>query len=143
LILQPRFHRMDIQELEPHEAKSLGTNIQLVDRALREYWRVHFPNDDIQRVYVVYFHESVFRKPELNDPEQDWHMHFHLIARTTRIARLLRTFDKAGSIRAWSMPNVVEERADEFPSEYKKDNQNMSQLVTHLRNVLTTLHPQA
>jgi diadenosine tetraphosphate (Ap4A) HIT family hydrolase len=141
LILQPRFHRMDLRELEPREAQSLGTNVQSVDRALRQYWNTYFKNDPIQRVYVVYFHESVFRDKEQAEPQEDWHMHFHLIARTKRMGKLLRTFDKAGSIRAWSIPSVLKERGHEFPPEYVKNDENMSRLVSHLRAALPFSRP--
>ncbi len=141
VILQPRYHRIDISELEQQEATSLGTNIKLVDSALREYWRQQFPADPIQRVYVVYFHESVFRNPDLRKPSQDWHMHFHLIARTERMAALLRTFDAVGhSIRAWSMPDVLPKKPGEFPNDYMKDKQNTSQLMAYLKAALAPMH---
>lgn len=136
MVLQPRFHRMDIADLTVDEAASMGRKIQSVNEALRQYWSSAFADDPIQRVYVVYFHESVFGKVESTHPSQEWHLHIHLIPRTVRLGQLLRRYSCNGSIRAWSMPEIVKLSEGDVPSEYKKNNENMSALVAHLRSHL-------
>jgi galactose-1-phosphate uridylyltransferase len=78
--------RMELSDLSEHEATSLGRNIQNVDHALRQYWSIRFESDLIQRVYVTYFHDSVFGNSNLDHQSQEWHMHMHLIPRTMRLA---------------------------------------------------------
>lgn len=78
LALQPRYHRMALSELTPVEAAALGLNIQALDLALSQYWRLHFPKDGLSRVYVVYFFESAYQTPQEREP---FHLHIHLIPR--------------------------------------------------------------
>lgn len=137
MILQSRFHRMDLADLTTDEAASMGKNIQSINDALRHYWSITFPNDPIQRVYVAYFHESVFGNIPSSQPSQEWHLHIHLIPRTFRLGQLLRRYSDNGSIRAWSIPEIIKLSEGEVPMEYKKTNENMSALVKYLRDRLT------
>lgn len=136
MILQPRFHRMDLADLTTDEAVSMGKNIQRIDVALRQYWSITFPSDPIQRVYITYFHESVFGNVASNQLSQEWHLHIHLIPRTLRLGQLLRRYSCNGSIRAWSIPDLVRLNEGEIPIEYKKNNENMSTLVKFIRGHL-------
>jgi len=134
VVLQPRLHVGDMADLSAGEAASMGKSIRCVGRALREYWRVSFNDDPIERVYVMYFHESVFGIAEQSQLSQDeWHLHLHLIPRTVRLGRILRRFSDNGSIHAWSMPDVVRLSGGDFPKQYHKNNGNMSALISHLR----------
>lgn len=82
MALQPRYHREDLAHLQEEEAKELGIYIRRIDKALRAYWSHWFGDDNIERVYVVYFNEGAFNP----DPER-WHLHFHLIPRTERLGK--------------------------------------------------------
>ena len=131
MALQPRFHRMELADLTPEEAAALGSNIQKVEAALRQYWLKNFPSDPIQRMYVVYFFESIF------DPKPDkYHLHLHLIPRTVRLGRLLRRYSCDGSIHAWSVSQIVILNAGDIPDEYKNKNHEKPVLMTYLRACL-------
>jgi diadenosine tetraphosphate (Ap4A) HIT family hydrolase len=138
LMLQPRFHRIEFADLTVYEAEALGGNIQRIDLALRQYWAIRFENDPIQRVYVVYFRESVFDTSDSGDHGLESHMHIHLIPRTIRLGQLLRDISPDKTIRAWNIPDIVRLKEADLPPGYKKNNQNMSALVTYLRSSLAT-----
>ena len=55
MALYPRYHRMELGELSTNEANSLGPNIQAIDHALQNYWKIHFPDDQLERNYVLFF----------------------------------------------------------------------------------------
>jgi diadenosine tetraphosphate (Ap4A) HIT family hydrolase len=131
---------MDLADLTASEAASLGVHIRNVDQALRQYWSARFEKDPIQRVYVAYFHESVFGFSDSNAQSQEWHMHFHIIPRTVELGRVLRGFGPDRSIRAWSIPEVVTGSGTSLPPEYEKTDQNMSALIAELRRHLATTY---
>ena len=60
LALQPRFHRDRLQDLTNEELLALGPNLRALDLGLTQYWKTQFPDDSLQRVYVVYFFEAAF-----------------------------------------------------------------------------------
>jgi hypothetical protein len=78
LILQPRFHRMELSQLTNDELHFLGPNIRNLDKCLTQYWKTEYPGDKIERVYVVYFFESAFKYPQESNP---FHLHIHIIPR--------------------------------------------------------------
>ena len=144
MALQPRYHRCELSELTPSELGTLGENIKKADVALREYWREHFPNDPIRRVYVVYFYESVYDEPK----PTSFHLHIHLIPRAQRLDGLLRECRRSGSspitysstIVAWNIYKVT--KCKDFPSEYRynrsndEDKEKVSSLMDYLRSRL-------
>jgi hypothetical protein len=67
MVLQPRYHRMELSDLTKDEIDLLGKNFQDVDRALHQYWSVKFPDDPIERIYVA----SISESKELHDNVQD------------------------------------------------------------------------
>jgi len=116
LALQTRFHRMDLSELCSQETNALGRNIQLIDKALRNYWSKNYPDDPIERVYIVYFFESAFH------PSEHWHLHMHLIPRTKQLGRFKSGYGKPWEVAAWNIANLPNQYW--FPPEYqirKKD----------------------
>jgi diadenosine tetraphosphate (Ap4A) HIT family hydrolase len=123
MALQPRRHRRELAELESGELTTLGENIQKIDNALQAYWREHFPQDPIKRVYVLYFYESIYDEPT----PTSFHLHIHLIPRTQCLDRLLREKTQPGSnpattsstIVAWNIYRVT--KYTDFPSEYRYD----------------------
>jgi diadenosine tetraphosphate (Ap4A) HIT family hydrolase len=144
LALQPRYHRNRLTDLSASETAALGGNIQDIDRALSHYWEKTFKNDPIKRVYVVYFYESVFDKP---DPTP-YHLHIHLIPRTQSMDTLLRKCKWTDSeqafysstIVAWNIHKITEH--DDFPTEYichgneERDERKVQQLMTDLQSQL-------
>ena len=148
LALQPRFHRMELTDLNTDEANALGKNIQNIDLALRQYWAINFKfkDDLIERVYVVYFFESVYDKPE----PTKFHLHVHLIPRAKSLDPLLREYCKPSSdnncvstINAWNIYKLSKhDKHKKLPSHYqiKKDNpeskQQVKALMTYLRGQL-------
>ncbi len=50
MALQPRYHREDLTDLQEEEAKDLGTNIQRIERAIRDYWLRNFRCDEIEHL---------------------------------------------------------------------------------------------
>src|SRR5215831_1791213 len=86
LALQPRIHRMNLAELSPIELQSLGENTHQVETALTSYWQANFPCDPLERMYIVYYFESVFDEPK----HEDFHLHIHLIPRPQRLYPLLK-----------------------------------------------------
>jgi diadenosine tetraphosphate (Ap4A) HIT family hydrolase len=117
MTLQPRQHRMDLADLEPKEIIALGGNVQLVDKALRDYWNEKFPNDPIKRVYLVYFFESVFSKTE-----EEWHMHIHLIPRTRELGTDRRHEYKPWEVAAWKIAQLSDKFW--FPPQYRIRDRN-------------------
>lgn len=133
MVLQPRYHRMRIVDLKSDELSSLGENIQKIDGALRGYWTTHFNNDPLERVYVVYFFESVYDKPE---PEK-FHLHIHLIPRPKSFDPLLRecvpnSVNKS-SINAWKIYTLA--KYQNFPPKYVKNKENVTALMYYLREI--------
>lgn len=107
--LQPRQHKMELDELTAEEANALGRNIKRIHNALRDYWKAHFPSDRIERVYIVYFFESYW-----DDPKNcKYHLHIHLIPRTRKMVGNGRPSKWA----AWFTPYLVYQ--DWFPPQYQ------------------------
>jgi len=137
--LQPRYHRMELTDLNTDEANALGRNIENIDRALREYWAIKFPGDLVRRVYVVYFFESAFEKTQ-----NQYHLHFHLIPRTEKF----RSLSKCGStLIGWDIHRLSKHK--DFPPEYqiretdyqteernKENRQKVEEFMTYLRGQL-------
>lgn len=136
LSLQPRFHRMELTDLTPSEAAALGGNLQHLDQALRQYWSHRFAHDPIQRVYVTYFHDTVFAAADSDPRRQEWHMHIHVIPRTVRLGRILRECSPYRLLRAWSIPDIVPKNEEDLPAEYWKTDQKMSALISYIRRYL-------
>jgi len=111
LVLQPKFHRMELAELTAEELETLGPNIGRVEKALKDYWCERFPSDPLQRVYVVYFFEEAFH------PKGEWHLHIHLIARTKRLGR-----GEPWEIAAWNVRKLPKEPW--FPADYQIRDEN-------------------
>ncbi len=127
LVLQPRAHKKEFTRLSKKELQSLGENIKRTEISLRNYWELKFPDDLIQRVYVVYFFEydSVSVKPK------DYHLHIHLIPRTKRLYPLLKEGSKTV---AWRIYKVHDD--PRFPLEYKKNKSNVQRLMQYLKHTL-------
>jgi len=137
MALQPRFHRMKLADLQSNELKTLGENIQKIDSALDAYWKTHFKNDPLQRVYVAYFFESVYDKPE----PTKFHLHVHLIPRAKSLDPLLREYRKlssdnncASTINAWKIYTLTNYKG--FPRKYEKNEKNVEALMAYLRGQL-------
>ncbi len=110
LALQPRYHRRKLSELSEDETKSLGPNLQALDAILTQYWSHQFPDDPVERVYVIYMFESEFREPPPK-PEEEFHLHIHVIPRTMELGQNGRLrFTKYGVTwnDGWHMPNLGE-----------------------------------
>ena len=111
LALQPRYHRMEISDLSKDEVMALGTHVQRIDSALRQYWSIVFANDPIESLYVTCFHEGRYDKPTASP----YHLHMHLIPRTRKFDALLRMTD-GSTIVAWDIYKIVKHPG--FPQEY-------------------------
>ena len=138
MALQPTYHRMELTDLETEEARALGRHIQNIDMALRQYWSIHFDEDPIQRVYVVYFFEGVFDVPR---PKKKFHLHMHLIPRPVKLDKLLREELKDGKgtgINAWNIYKLHCQQ--EFPVEYRRSEKRVNALMTFLRGYLWRLN---
>jgi hypothetical protein len=108
LALQPRYHRVSLAQLSEDEAKSLGPNLQALDMVLTRYWSHQFPDDPVQRVYVVYMFESEFMEPP-PQPTEKFHLHVHVISRTLELGqhgRLRFTKDGKTWNDGWHMPRL-------------------------------------
>ncbi len=101
MALQPRFHRMKFTDFTDDEAKALGKNIQNINTALCEYWSIHFPEDPVEKLYVVCFHES-----------EEYHIHIHLIPRTKELGG-----EDPTAYMAWKTFKRTEK--EPFPQEYR------------------------
>ena len=127
MALQPRFHRMKFTVLNDDEARALGINIQNINMALCKYWSVHFPNDPIEKLYVIYFHES-----------EEYHMHIHLIPRTKELGG-----EDPTAYMAWKTSERT--NTEPFPPEYRvKDpkggwieDQKVEALMSYFRETLS------
>lgn len=138
IALQSRFHRMELTDLSANEAKALGSNIQNIDVALRQYWSIHFQSDPIRRVYVVYFFESAFE-----ESSDKYHLHIHLIPRTERFRPLSIRIEKTHGIEkvednvrliAWNIHQLSKHQ--NFPQEYRIGRENVEALMTYLKAYL-------
>lgn len=112
LALQPRRHVMQLAKLNDDETTALGHNIKLVDKALTDYWSKRFPSDRLERVYIVYFFESVF-----DEPPTKYHLHLHLIPRTKRLGKNKLGKGKPSHNAAWKIPELSFNAW--FPTEYR------------------------
>jgi diadenosine tetraphosphate (Ap4A) HIT family hydrolase len=143
VILQPRYHRMELSELNTDEANELGKNIRNIDLALRQYWAIKFTKDPIRRVYVVYFFESAFEKSS-----DKYHLHIHLIPRTEKFRSLSTHVSKTKGISkeecvpliAWNIHQLSEHQ--DFPPDYRTKPENeantreVEALMTYLRGYM-------
>ncbi|MHC4075797.1 MAG: HIT family protein [Planctomycetota bacterium] len=102
LILQPYRHVAHFQELNDNESSTLGHNLKLIDTVLRAYWTEHFPEDPIERLYLVCFSESLPK-----------HFHFHLIPRTRQLGNLFKDED---CTVGWDIYKISKKPS--FPKEY-------------------------
>jgi diadenosine tetraphosphate (Ap4A) HIT family hydrolase len=107
MALSPIRHRTDFGELDQVELLNLGSNIQWVDKILREYFNRVF-HDTLERLYVVYFFESYFDSP-------DYHLHIHLIPRTKNMIG----GERATKVAGWNIYKLAQEPY--FPKEYLKE----------------------
>jgi hypothetical protein len=133
LAMQPRFHRMEIADLDPSELAALGPNIKRLDALLTRYWLEHFSDDPLRRVHVVYFFESVF-----DEPPTKFHLHIHLIPRTEQVGPSLEEYPtrsttpgSAAGINAWRIPKITGSAL--FPERYRWTDSNVDALMTWLR----------
>jgi diadenosine tetraphosphate (Ap4A) HIT family hydrolase len=147
MALQPRFHRMELTDLNSDEANALGKNIQKIDLALRQYWAIKFPTDPVRRVYVVYFFESAFEKSC-----DKYHLHIHLIPRTERFSSLSIRIEKTQGIEkvedgvlliAWNI-HQLRQHHDFTPmyqirEENEKNKRKVEALMNYLRGQLHRL----
>lgn len=144
LTLQPRYHRMELTDLNTDEANALGENLQKIDLSLRQYLAIKFGDDPVQRVYVVYFFESAFEKSS-----DKYHMHIHLIPRTERFLHLTIRIEKTRGIEkvednvqliAWNIHQLSGHK--DFSREYQLRERNeenrlkVEALTTYLRGQL-------
>jgi diadenosine tetraphosphate (Ap4A) HIT family hydrolase len=139
LALQPRFHRMALSELTDRELQNLGPNIRSLDRGLSQYWRLRYPSDPVERVYVVYFFESEFESPPMARP---YHLHIHIIPRFKSFdtkERLRRTADDTSWVDGWRTPTLSLQRV--VPHDYARESAHWhmraEELVGYLRGELS------
>lgn len=123
MALQPKSHRMNISELTNGELENMGKNIAHIDQVLSDYWRLKFPNDPLERIYVTYFFDSVF-----NAMPSPYHLHMHMIPRTQRIKELI--LDN-GNIICWDIYKAA--KNVRFPREYIKTPENITELMDFIR----------
>ena len=128
LALQPREHRMQLEELSADEASEMGIAIQKVKKGLKDYWKEEWPEDQFDRVYVTYFFESVFD----NNPTK-YHLHIHLIPRTRKMRALL---SKEGSVNCWEIYRIS--KMDGFPEEYLRYDERVEKLMRALRRRISS-----
>jgi len=143
LALQPRFHRDRLQDLTKAELLALGPNLRALDFGLTEYWKLQFPDDLFQRVYVVYFFEAAFETPP---PKEQFHLHIHVIARSGTIGEQLKcTRGGASWVDGWQTPQLTP--CGKVPERYSKESpmwaQRVSQLMEYLRHELPPAAPTA
>ena len=139
MALQPYEHRMSLVDLNDQELRALGPNVKLVQQLLDDYWRETFPKDELVRLYMTYFFESVFNTP---DPSS-YHLHIHLIPRLKSLDRVLREYpdglvnDEDGykmesRINAWRAPTITTQKA--FPDEYRRNKKSYKKLMKWLKD---------
>jgi len=127
LALQPKEHRMQLEELSTQEAGEMGTAIQRVKKGLKACWKEMWPEDRFDRLYVTYFFESVFG----NKPNE-YHPHIHLIPRTKKMRALI---SKEGNINCWEIYNIS--RMDGFPEEYLRYEERVERLMSALEEKIS------
>ena len=138
LVLQTKFHRMDLAELCSQEIAAFGKNIQLIDKVLRLYWSEIYPDDPIERLYIIYFFESRFV------PSEHEHLHCHLIPRTRKLGKNNKGDYKPWDVAAWKIAELPNQSY--FPDEYrirdksghKINTEKVIALVQYLREHLTS-----
>ncbi len=125
LALQPREHRMQLEQLTDEEAREMGTAVRDLTGRLSKYWgkKEEWKQDRLERVYVTYFFESVFD----NNPTQ-YHLHIHLIPRTRKMRALI---SKEGSINCWIIHTIS--KMNGFPEEYFRYAERVDELMEALR----------
>lgn len=129
IALQPREHRMSVEELSGPELTEMGKAIQDVEKRLKAYWKTEWPNDPLERLYVTYFFESVFD----NQPNE-YHLHIHLIPRTKRMRSLIT---RQGSVNCWDIYKIS--KMDGFPEEYFRFEERVNKLMDWLRSTSPSL----
>lgn len=140
LALQPRFHRTSLGSLSELEARSLGPNLQALDAVLTQYWSLQFPEDPVERVYVIYMFESEFQVPRPSK-DQDFHLHIHLIPRTKTLGqsgRLRVTKNGVAWNDGWHMPRMAEHGMIPEPYRLTADNRvaRATALMDYVRHEL-------
>jgi len=135
MALQPRFHKLRLADLENDEASDLGPFLRDVESDLSDYWSERFPDDDLERVYVTYFFESVLNTPQ----PSPYHLHVHIIPRPVSLDPLLREHtdrmvgrEFPSTINAWKVPSITMLSA--FPERYRKRNESYEELMKWLRS---------
>jgi diadenosine tetraphosphate (Ap4A) HIT family hydrolase len=123
MALGPKEHRMQLEDLSPEETSEMGTAIQKIKKALKEYWKEVWPEDRFDRLYVTYFFESVFG----NKPNE-YHLHIHLIPRTKKMRALI---SNKGNIVCWDIYKISS--MDGFPEEYLRYEERVLKLMNALR----------
>lgn len=117
MVLQPRYHRMDILDLTPEEACAMGHNIQRVSDGLRSYWPEHF-GEELKHAYFAFFNESL-----TDTPPSPYHMHIHLIPRPESFDPIMREYKDSDftktNVRSWNIPYIT--RRVGFPDRYRCD----------------------
>ncbi len=127
LALQPREHWMRLEELSEDAARDMGIVIKAVKKSLKSYWKKEWPQDELDRLYVTYFFDSVFD----NNPTK-YHLHIHLIPRTRRMRSLI---SKEGSINCWKIYKIS--KMDNFPEEYLRYEKRVDKLINELKETIT------
>ena len=128
LALQTKKHRESFVELLTNEAVALGGNIKDVHMALSDYWSQHFPEDPLERIYVVYFSEHLI------------HLHFHLIPRPKSFGKLRlcsKVYSKNSEIEkesyeAWAWKVYLASKCEDFPHRYRTKNEENKEEVLKL-----------
>ena len=126
LALQPREHCMQLEELSEDAARDMGKVIKDVKRSLKRYWEKKWPEDQLDRLYVTYFFDSVFD----NSPTE-YHLHIHLIPRTRRMRSLI---SEEGSINCWKIYKIA--KLDGFPEEYFRYEERVDDLINELKKMI-------
>jgi len=103
LALMLKEHKKDFTELSACESKMLGIKIQQIHSALKNYWTKEAKfNDELERIYVVYFGEG------------EEHLHIHLFPRTKD---MLWGCEKAIAVAAWELVHTLDMGL--IPEKYK------------------------
>jgi len=134
LALQPQFHRLALRELTSEESHTLGPNLQALDSALTRYWSIQFPDDPVERVYVVYLFESEFTEPAPTNP---FHLHIHVIPRTRKLANdngLRVEKDGVKWTDGWRTPRL--QKLDAVPEHYQLAPENSIARATLLMDYI-------
>jgi hypothetical protein len=121
--IQPIKHRMAFHQLSSVEAKWFGSNIKVIETALRAIWKRRFRADPIERLYLAYFRES-----------SGYHLHAHLVPRTRRMAPILKKLSAHGTVDAWRTPCLSSHPL--FPNHYKNSDRGYRSRVKSLMSDL-------